>query len=310
MEHYEIELYCVKEQLENSLIGRLTRMFLGFLAEWEREKILDRTATGRINKAKEGKVSASGYKLMYGFQWNDPEKKDFPIINPKQAAILRELAERYADGESCRSLIRDLIARGVPSPLQAHIAASGKPQEENTSTWNARGIINLLTDPRIVGKGVTIFHKHNSRAKNPLEPVAIPDGTYPAIISEKLYQRILARAKINREEASRGKNPEAYLLRAGFIKCHCGRAMIGVTRYDKSDKTHKKDYIHYTYDCANPWKCGCRVNSKKTDVMVWKDVERLADHIDLIERAIKLATSNQDLSRDAQSIDLRAYPNN
>src|SRR5690348_3846683 len=64
MEHNGVAIHCVKEGLEDSLIGRITRMFLGFLAEWEWEKIRERTTTGRINKAKAGKI-VGGRKLPY-----------------------------------------------------------------------------------------------------------------------------------------------------------------------------------------------------------------------------------------------------
>ena len=76
MEHNGIEFYCVKEVLEDTIIGRITRMFLGFLAEWEWEKIRERTTTGRINKAKEGKIMG-GRKLPYGWKWllNDKGEK-------------------------------------------------------------------------------------------------------------------------------------------------------------------------------------------------------------------------------------------
>src|SRR5271157_5620367 len=46
MDHNGIQLHCTHEYVENSLIGRITRLFLGFLAEWEWEKIRERTTTG------------------------------------------------------------------------------------------------------------------------------------------------------------------------------------------------------------------------------------------------------------------------
>jgi site-specific DNA recombinase len=304
MEYYDVTLYCVKEQLDDSWVGKMTRVFLGLLAEWEREKILDRTATGRANRAKEGKMSSvTGYKLMYGFQWHDPETKDYIVINERQAKIIREIAERYANGESCQSIIRDLTARGIPSPGQEAIAAGRKPREGDSYIWNDTVIRKTLTDPRITGKGVAVFNTHNSGARNPLEPVPIPDGTYPAIISEELYQRILQRAKTNQEEASRkGKNPEEFLLRAGFIKCHCGLAMVGGVDDKRYSKRKEAFVIRYVYRCSSP-KCNYKVNSKKLDAMIWAKVEKLADRVDLIEQAVKLATSDNRLYHDARSVE-------
>lgn len=312
MEHYDVTLHCVKEKIDDTPMGKFVRMVLGFVAEMEREKILDRTLTGRFNSVKEGKISAVGaYKLLYGFQWHDTEKKDYIIVNPKQADIIKELAEPYANGESCESLIRYLTAKGVPSPGQEAIAAGRKPREGETGMWNRRTIIKILTDPRITGKGVTVFNTHHKGAKNMLEPVQIPDGTYPAIISEELYQRILQRARTNKEDASKnGKHPEEYLLRAGFIKCHCGESMLTAMDYNSYKAPTTGNIIKYDYhiyQCnnhGNNHKKSCvRRNSKKLDEMVWHEVEELANHVTLIEKAVRLATSDKRLYHDARNID-------
>src|SRR6266702_8611446 len=52
MEHYNTPLYCVKEDInsDDTKMGQFVRMVLAFVAEMEREKILDRTLTGRVNK--------------------------------------------------------------------------------------------------------------------------------------------------------------------------------------------------------------------------------------------------------------------
>ena len=44
-------------------MGKCARVVLAFVAEMEREKILDRTTSGKINQAKEGKV-VSGNKVL------------------------------------------------------------------------------------------------------------------------------------------------------------------------------------------------------------------------------------------------------
>src|SRR5436190_21432893 len=56
MEHHEITLHCVKENIDDSPMGKFVRMVLAFVAEMEREKIMDRTMTGRTNAVKAGKM--------------------------------------------------------------------------------------------------------------------------------------------------------------------------------------------------------------------------------------------------------------
>ena len=67
-EHYNITLYSVKEVIDDTPMGKFARMVRAFVAEMEREKIMDRTVTGKIIKAKEGKV-VSGNKALYGCKW-------------------------------------------------------------------------------------------------------------------------------------------------------------------------------------------------------------------------------------------------
>ncbi len=66
MEHYGVTLYSVKEVIDDTPMGKFARMVLAFVAEMEREKIMDRTITGKMNKARAGKV-VSGIKPLYGW---------------------------------------------------------------------------------------------------------------------------------------------------------------------------------------------------------------------------------------------------
>ena len=54
-------------------------------------------------------------------------------------------------------------------------------------TWHTRTLRRILTDPRMTGQNVQIFTVKNKRAKQHLDAVDLPDGTYPRILSDKLY---------------------------------------------------------------------------------------------------------------------------
>ena len=171
MEHNGVQLYCVKEVLEDSIIGRLTRLFLGFLAEWEWEKIRERTTTGLINAAKEGRV-VTGRKLPYGWRWqrNADGEKEKIVHHEHQVWVVRWMAIKYARGTSTLEIARQLTERGIPTP-------EGKAG----SQWQPVMIRRILMCERLTGKA-QVFGNHPSKAKNPLEPVELPEGTYPAII--------------------------------------------------------------------------------------------------------------------------------
>jgi hypothetical protein len=91
-----------------------------------------------------------------------------------------------------------------------------------------------------------------------LEPIDLPDGTFPAILTEELYQRILARSSMNIQFAQRNaQEPEAFLLRAGFLRCaRCKRLMAAIASNKRELKNDGSgEYYTWTktyYKCSNP----------------------------------------------------------
>jgi site-specific DNA recombinase len=300
MEHHKIALYCVKENIDDTPMGKFIRMVLAFVAEMEREKIMDRTTTGRVNKAKAGEI-VSGSKAPYGWTWqyirdavtgkvlhkevilNQEVIRDIEgnETGETEVTILQWLAEQYAGGVPANNLKEQLNARGIPSPTGME--------------WNPRSIVRLLADRRITGKGAKIFAYQRRKTNQPLDSIDLPDGTYPAIISEELFDRIQERMEVNRAEAVRAsQQPEEYLLRAGFVRCgYCNKPMFAIK--------HRKNFIyrcsHNTPDHTNV------ILSKPLDGLVWQWLHQLADHVDLIEKAVALATSTDKIQEDVSAIE-------
>ncbi len=286
MEHYHITLYSVKEVIDDTPMGKFARMVLSFVAEMEREKILDRTLTGRVSKAKQGKI-VSGVKPLYGWKWNDPEQKDYLVLEAEQASVLRQAAEEYANGVSLYQIVARLMAEGVLPP--------------KGSTWQIRTLRRILTDPRMTGKNVKIFTVKNRRAKQHLDPVELPDGTYPPILSDEVYAKVMERAATNAALATRNsRTPERFLLRAGFIRCaYCNYVMTTKT------VRNRKGTEYPVYMCPNPHS-DCQhytVPAERLDTEIWQAISLLADHIPLLEQSIELAIENRSSVDDLRAIE-------
>lgn len=286
MEHYGITLYSVKEVIDDTPMGKFARMVLAFVAEMEREKIMDRTITGKINKAQQGKV-VSGNKALYGWKWvfNDKGERDYIVLDKEQAEVLQKAGQEYADSVSLRQILMRLEAEGVPGP-------GGKQ-------WYPRTLRYTLTDPRMTGHDVQIFTNHNKNAKQHLEPIDLPDGTYPRILSDEVYARVLQRASVNAALAARNsKYPEMFLLRAGFARCaYCTQTMMAKRVVGGNGNTW------FAYECPNRFgKCTrFAVAADRLDAAVWEVMEHLADHIALIEESIRLAMKNRSLDEDLRA---------
>jgi site-specific DNA recombinase len=276
MEHHKIALHCVKEAIDDTPMGKFTRMILSFVAEMEREKIMDRTMTGRISLAKQGAFK-EGPKPLYGYKWHDEQKKDYRVIDEDQADVCRWVHEQFDHGKGPRALLREIPAK---DPLRQ---------------WTRGAIHQILSDPRRTGKDAQAFTRHQKDAKKPFEAIDLPAGTYPKIIEPELFARNQQRLGVNRAEAARQcKEPERFLLRAGYIKCD----ICKLTMHVNASKSRNAP-IYFCGDGGH----SNTVNSGSIDALVWGYMVKLADEVALIEKAIQLATNNTRAFREIAAID-------
>ena len=285
MEHHDITLHCVKEVIDDTPMGKFARMVLAFVAEMEREKIMDRTSTGRVAVAQNGKVPVGN--VPYGRRWvyNDKGEHDYIELVEAEADVLRDAAVAYADGVSLNSIVAKLNEDSVPS-------ATG-------GIWHNGSLLRLLTDPRITGRNLKAFDSRWSTAKTRLGAVDLPDDTYPQIISVELYERVIARTEYNTLSSPRkSAEPEMFLLRSGYARCkYCGNAM---GTYISRRPNRKNQYL---YRC-NTKGAECfhhAMNATALDAEVWQMAALAADHQKLIEQSIVLASKHNLAAADLAS---------
>jgi hypothetical protein len=208
-------------------------------------------------------------------------------LDEEQANVLRQAAQDYADGISFYQIIDRLTEENVPPP--------------KGNTWHIRTLRRILTDPRMTGQNIKIFTVKNKRAKQHLEPVELPDGTYPRILSDELYAKVMERATTNSALATRNsRTPERFLLRAGFVRCaYCNYVMTARVSRNRMGTEYPQ------YMCPNPHS-DCQhynVPSERLDAEVWQTVAGLADHLSLLEQSIELAMKNRSADDDLRAIE-------
>lgn len=276
MEHHKVALHCVKEKIDDTPMGKFVRMILAFVSEMEREKIMDRTTTGRISMAKKGEFK-EGPKNLYGYKWHDEQTKDYRVIDEPAAAVCLWLHEQFDKGIGPRALLREVV------------------NKDPNRKWTRGAIHQILSDPRRTGINGQAFTRHKTDAHKPFAAVDLPDGTYPEIIPPELFARNQERLGFNRAEASRQcKEPERFLLRAGFIKCDICKN----TMFVNASKSRKAP-IYFCGDNGH----GNTVNSGQIDTIVWDYMVQLADDIALIERAIQLALQSHKAEAEIAAIE-------
>jgi site-specific DNA recombinase len=159
----------------------------GRKSERLKRKALESAEAGRPN----GGVRPFGYE------------KDQLTIVESEAAVIRELAERFLAGEATASLTRWLLDREVPT-------AGG-------ATWQTSTVAQMLKSPRIAG-----LRSHNG--------VVVGDAMWPAIIAPEQHRQIVAMYKRKTPDGKR--SPRRYLL-SGMLRCgKCGNKLFSSARRD------------------------------------------------------------------------------
>ena len=206
-----IAVEFLRGSTEDTAEGRLLLNVQGVIAEYEREKIRERTLRGKREKALRGGVIG---QVPYGARVADVSS-GVVEIEDREAAVVRMLYRWLV--EEKRSLIiiaRELTALGI--------------QPRRAQTWAKTSIRRILSDPFY--KGEAFF---NRRRREGTRLVLRPAHEWipvrvPAIVSEDLWQQAQTQLRANAAHlAGQAGRRYVYLLR-GMVRCgQCGRAYNG-----------------------------------------------------------------------------------
>lgn len=151
------------------------------------------------------------------------------VVDPGQAPIVKEIFDRFAAGESAKSIVRDFNSRGIASP-----GASWKVSVRRAAGWCATTLTGchtkasgILRNP--VYKGESTWNRVHGRKKpgtgrrvqrrRPTEEWIITQDERLRIVSDEVWARVQRRLEAARRAASvKGGRPNRYLL-SGVLRC-------------------------------------------------------------------------------------------
>ena len=230
---YECEIVFLNQGgLADTPEANLLIQMQGMIAEYEREKILERTRRGRKHSASQGNVSVFG-GAPYGYRYINKSQGAGTArwdVDPIQSEHVRHMFEWVGDDRcSLSEVVRRLFARSIDT-------VSGK------SKWDRATIRGILLNPAyhghaIYGKQRLVPRKTGKRAKrgDPAVPrqAKVTAATkaseqiiisVPAIIDQALFDRAGARMDENRKQQRERQSGTNYLL-SGLMLCGvCGSA--------------------------------------------------------------------------------------
>ena len=229
-----------------------------------RQKSMDGVAV----KAKEGKflggVPPLGYDVHGGAY----------VINPQEAAVVRQIFELYSRGESY-----NYILDHIP-PITGK---RGRPIGKNS-------LHGILTNERYIGtytwnkRRMKLFRKWAGGELNP--NVVRIENAIPPIIDLDTWERVCQRMKDNKKS---GQNhaKRNYLL-TGLIECEaCGASFVGHT------STNKRGHSNRYYCCGNKYRtrtCKCKnIPADEAEMFVVQHLQAYLLGIDFEETAQMIA---------------------
>ena len=292
--------------------GDLAFNIMGGFAAYEKAVIKKRTHGGRVHKAEQGLQPGRAHSPMgYHVVTNaDALRGDYPaamigryLVMEEEAAIVRELFERYAAGaDTLATLARSLNARKLPT-------------RQGGQYWRVNAVRRILQNQ--VYKGLGVYGKNDcshdeSRLTRtgrltglplrttasivPASPETWITFTVPALVSEDLWDAAQRRLSENRQ--GRSGNPRSCRALAGRVFCPTcgGRMSVSFSRQNVATyyicgrnnrkKLHLGETLHETACYLIAVAEGAVVTSVKEAVQRWEVLSQLLDeyHAQLMKR--------------------------
>jgi site-specific DNA recombinase len=218
--------------------GRMIARQLGAVARYESEHKAERQRRKARELAEAGKLAGGGTR-PYGFA------SDRRTVNPDEAAVIRECAQRLLAGEPLRNLARDLNHRGVAT-------VTGAP-------WSTQVLRGLLMSGRVAG-----WREHHQQLTAP--------GDWQSIIDRPTLDRLRSLLLDPGRRTTTGPTVRKYLLAGGLARCaRCGAPLRGAPRADGTRR----------YICRrDPTGVGCNGCAIVADELEAHVREAVLDYID------------------------------
>lgn len=202
-----IRLEFVSFEWNNTAEGRMFYQLRGMFAEFEREKIRERTIRGKLTKLQTtGKLSLD--PRLFGYRFDTGQ--DILVVDPGQAEVVRRIFRLAAGGFSGEEIARKLAQDGVPAP--------------RGQRWFGSTVTRILHNRSYLGEYKaykTDYHQGYKRKRPESEQFALP---IEALVEEELF--LEAQRTLQRSRTRSGRPAMKEVLLGGLVRCPCGRSMV------------------------------------------------------------------------------------
>jgi len=261
-----IELFIGDKPIADTPEGKFMFNILGAAAEYEKEKILERTRRGRFYKAKQKGVVGTCPPFGYDYVKKNSLKEGFYKINKKEAEVVKLIFQTYLRFKSLGKVVKELSLKNIKTRNGRNVWSRSEVgrilrREEyiGTGYYGKRYSIEIEN-----GKKYNRVAKAGRRLRNRSEWIPLK---FPPIIDKDVFRSV--QDILSKRYKPYGQSKHFYLL-SGLVRCGiCGTTYSG-------DNTNG----HFYYRCNNrhktypfPKECKARmVDRDRLEVAVWERI--------------------------------------
>lgn len=257
--------------------GRLNKNLRAMLAEYEREKIKQRTLRGKRQKAAQGLFVGNG-KQPYGYK---PIKNAHGHavgleINPVEAQVVRQVFAWYVqEGVSMLQIAERLTLAGIPRP------------RGSAGAWGKPSIARMLKNSIYIGQ-----YRYHSHGTGEVFEIHVPE-----VVDLSTWQA--AQTQIDRNKAKAARNSKGRYLLTGIVRCKCGYSSIGFTS--------RPNHISY-YICNNQQheRCPGTLRADALEAATWREILELIQNPATFEAKLRQAQAAEFGNQEPQRAELEA----
>ena len=219
-----VKVVSARETIAEGSEGILLESVLEGYAEYFSVDLSEKVLRGMTENAL--KCMNNGAGTPFGYYVDETQHLQ---IDEKKAPFVREMFQRFADGEMIKSIYTDLNARGARISYKLKKSRREVKEYERPLSYNT--VRRILSNRKYIGE-----YKFRD--------IVIPNGV-PAIVDQEIFDKVQRRLEMNRKAPAKHKAEDDYLLTTHLFCGKCGGMMVGECGTSHTAKTHRY------YKCAN-----------------------------------------------------------
>lgn len=209
LDEYGVRCLYTEEDFDDTAAGRFALRNMMNVNQFYSENMAEDVMRGMMDNAQKCMVNGP---IPLGYRKGTNGKYE---VEPKEAEVVKEIFERFHDGDLLVDIANDLNGRGIKTKAG--------------NRWNKGSFHRMLVNERYIG----VYEYAGYR---------VEDGI-PAIIGKELFHTVQEKLRTKKNPQGRHRENGDYLLTGKLYCGHCKGFMVGMSG------TSKTSAKHYYYAC-------------------------------------------------------------